>query len=130
VPLRLISFGLVGLVGVGVHLSVLDIAGSAGLHFQGAQIVATFTAMLANFYLNNAVTYRSVRLRGPALLPGLVLFIAVCSLGAIANVGIARTIYDAHGGWTPSALVGAAVGMVWNYAMSATLVWNRRMSQA
>ncbi len=126
VPLRFISFGLVGLIGVGVHLSVLDTARSAGLPFEWAQIVATFIAMLANFFLNNAVTYRSVRLRGPALLPGLLLFLAVCSLGAVANVGIARTIYGAHGGWTPSALVGAAVGMVWNYAISATLVWNRK----
>ena len=130
VPLRFISFGLVGLVGVGVHLSVLETLRQTGLPFEWAQIAATFVAMLANFYLNNAVTYRSMRLRGPELLSGLVLFIAVCSLGAIANVGIARTIYAAHGGWTPSALVGAAVGMVWNYAISATLVWNRRLTRA
>jgi dolichol-phosphate mannosyltransferase len=127
VPLRFISFGLVGLIGVAVHLSVLNLARGTGLRFEWAQIVATLIAMLANFYLNNVVTYRSVRLRGPGLLRGLALFVAVCSLGAIANVGIARTIYDAHGGWTPSALVGAAVGMVWNYAISATLVWNRRL---
>ena len=115
-----------GLVGVGVHLAVLQLAAGAGVRFAAAQIVATLVAMLANFWLNNAVTYRDVRLRGPALLRGLVLFVAVCSLGAVADVGIARTIYAAHGGWTPSALVGAIIGMVWNYAMSATLVWNRR----
>jgi dolichol-phosphate mannosyltransferase len=130
VPLRFISFGLVGLIGVGVHLSVVNVARETGLRFEWAQIAGTFVAMLANFYLNNVVTYRSVRLRGPALLQGLALFVAVCSLGAIANVGIARTIYDAHGGWTPSALVGAVVGMVWNYAISATLVWNRRLMGA
>ena len=126
VPLRFVSFGLVGLVGVGAHLAVLDGVRAAGLRFAWAQAIATFCAMLLNFSLNNAVTYRSVRLRGPALLPGLALFMTVCSLGAAANIGIARTLFDAHGGWTPSALVGAAVGMVWNYAMSATLVWNRR----
>jgi dolichol-phosphate mannosyltransferase len=130
VPLRFISFGLVGLIGVAVHLTVVNLARETGLRFEWAQITGTFVAMLANFYLNNVVTYRSVRLRGPALLRGLALFVAVCSLGAIANVGIARTIYDAHGGWTPSALVGAAVGMVWNYAISATLVWNRRLMGA
>ena len=126
VPLRFISFGLVGLMGVGVHLAVLDLAREAGLHFQGAEIAATLAAMLGNFYLNNAITYRSVRLRGTALWAGLGLFVAVCSLGAVANVGIARMLYDAHTGWTPSALIGAAIGMVWNYAISATLVWNRR----
>ena len=126
VPLRFISFGLVGLVGVGVHLLALQAAASAGLAFQGAEIVATLVAMLANFSLNNAVTYRSVRLRGPALWRGLALFVAVCGLGAVANVGIARTLYGAQGGWTPSAVIGAVIGMVWNYAVSATLVWNRR----
>jgi dolichol-phosphate mannosyltransferase len=126
VPLRFISFGLVGLIGVGVHLSVLNAGRSSGLDFAWAEIAATFIAMLANFYLNNVLTYRSVRLRGRALVAGLALFVAVCSLGAIANVGIARMLYAAHGGWTPSALMGAAVGMVWNYAISATLVWNRR----
>ena len=126
VPLRFISFGLVGLVGVGVHLLALQAAAAAGLEFQGAEIVATLVAMLANFFLNNAVTYRSVRLRGPALWRGLALFVAVCGLGAVANVGIARLLYVAHGSWTPSAIFGAMISMVWNYAVSATLVWDRQ----
>ena len=126
VPLRFISFGLVGLVGVGVHLLALQAAALGGLAFQGAEIVATLVAMLANFFLNNAVTYRSVRLRGPALWRGLALFVAVCGLGAVANVGIARLLYVADGSWTPSAVFGAMISMVWNYAVSATLVWNRR----
>jgi hypothetical protein len=29
-------------------------------------------------------------------------------------------------GWTPAGAAGAAVGVVWNYAVSATLVWSRR----
>ena len=114
-----------------MHLGVLDAAGSAGLHFQGAQIIATFIAMLANFFLNNAVTYRrrtAARAR-PWWPRGWPCSSRVCSLGAVANVGIARTIYAANGGWTPAALVGAAIGMVWNYAISATLVWNRRTTR-
>ena len=126
VPLRFVSFALVGLIGVGVHLAVLDAGRAAGLAFGPAQAVATLVAMLANFQLNNVVTYRGVRLRGRALWRGLALFVAVCSLGAVANVGIARMLYAARGGWTPSAVLGAAVGVVWNYAISATLVWRRR----
>lgn len=126
VPLRFISFALVGLVGVGVHLAALELAWAAGLGFVPATVVATLVAMLANFQLNNAVTYRSVRLRGPALWRGLALFIAVCGLGAAANIGVARMLYAAQGGWTPSAVLGAAIGVVWNYAVSATLVWRQR----
>ena len=126
VPLRFLAFALVGLVGVGVHVLVLQAARASGLDFVTAEVMATLVAMLANFQLNNAVTYRSMRLRGQALWRGLALFVAVCALGAAANVGVARLLYAAHGGWTPSAVLGAAIGGVWNYAMSATLVWRRR----
>jgi dolichol-phosphate mannosyltransferase len=51
----------------------------------------------------------------------------VCGVGAVANVGIARALYHAGGaGPTPAAAVGAIIGVVWNYAMSSTLVWGRR----
>jgi len=126
VPLRFVSFALVGLVGVGVHLLALQAGRASGLGFLAAEAAATLVAMLANFQLNNAVTYRGVRLRGPALWRGLALFVAVCGLGAAANIGVARMLYAAQGGWTPSAVLGAAIGVVWNYAVSATLVWRQR----
>ena len=126
VPLRFIAFALVGMVGVGVHLLTLQLGWASGLGFVPAEITATLVAMLANFQLNNAVTYRGVRLRGTALWRGLALFIAVCGIGAAANIGVARMLYAAQGGWTPSAVLGAAIGVVWNYAVSATLVWRQR----
>ena len=126
VPLRFVSFGLVGTLGIFVHLAVLHAAGGFGLRFAAAQVVATLVAMLFNFQLNNSVTYRSVRLRGARYWRGLLLFVLVCGLGALANVGIARMLYASDDGWTASALLGAAVGAVWNYAVSATLVWGRR----
>ena len=126
VPLRFISFALVGGVGILVHLATLQAARAAGLGFVPAEAAATGVAMLANFWLNNAVTYRGVRLRGPALWRGLALFVAVCGIGAAANIGVARMLYSAHRGWTPSAVLGAAIGVVWNYAVSATLVWRQR----
>jgi len=126
VPLRFVSFALVGLVGVGVHLLALQAGRASGLGFLAAEVAATLVAMLANFQLNNVVTYRGVRLRGPALWRGLALFVAVCGLGAAANIGVARMLYAAQGGWTPSAVLGAVIGVVWNYAVSATLVWRQR----
>ena len=125
-PLRFVSFALVGLVGVGVHLTVLTAARGAGAAFEPAQILASIAAMLVNFQLNNSLTYRDVRLRGPALWQGLLLFLVVCGLGAYANIGIARVLYSDHAGWTPAGLAGAAIGLVWNYAVSATLVWRAR----
>jgi dolichol-phosphate mannosyltransferase len=126
-PLRFISFGLVGAVGVLVHLAVLTVLlKSAGLQFEAAQTIATVVAMVFNFQLNNDITYRDQRLRGPRLWRGLLLFIVVCSFGAVANVGIANTLYVTHTNWTIAGAVGAVIGVVWNYAVSATLVWRAR----
>ena len=51
--------------------------------------------MAFNFQLNNQITYRDQRLRGPDLWRGLLLFMLVCGIGAVANVGIARVLYQA-----------------------------------
>jgi dolichol-phosphate mannosyltransferase len=130
VPLRFISFGLVGLFGVGVNLAVLAVGSAAGLSFGWAETIGTLAAMAGNFQLNNVITYRDQRLRGGRLMRGLVLFMIVCSVGAAANIGIARALYYAgQAGPTPAAAVGAIIGVVWNYAMSSTLVWGRRPSR-
>lgn len=125
-PIRFISFALVGLIGIVVNVTVLMIAGSLGLDFDTGQVAGTLVAMVANFELNNAITYRDQRRRGPALWRGLVIFMIGCGIGAVANVGIARMLHQSQTGWTAAGTLGAAVGVVWNYAISATLVWRRR----
>lgn len=128
IPLRFMAFALVGGVGVLVHLAALALLHGIGpLGFDAAQWVATFTAMTANFLLNNRITYRDRRLRGPALLRGLVLFYLVCGLGAAANVGIAGLLLrDGVLGWGLAGAAGALLTVVWNYAVSSTLVWRPR----
>ncbi len=126
VPLRFFAFASVGALGVLVHLAVLVLAREAGSPFEVSQIVATVVAMAFNFQLNNQLTYRDQRLRGPRLWRGFVLFMLVCSIGAVANVGVARVLYVSHTGWTPAGAMGAVIGVVWNYAVSATLVWRAR----
>ncbi len=128
VPLRFLSFALVGGAGVLIHLAVLGLLfGLAGLGFTAAQWGATFVAMTANFHLNNRITYRDRRLRGARLGRGLLLFYLVCGLGAAANVGIAGLLVrDGVLAWGLAGAAGAALTVVWNYAMSATLVWRGR----
>lgn len=126
-PLRFVAFALVGAVGVLVHLSVLVVLHRAtGGTFEWDQTLATIVAMVFNFQVNNAVTYRDQRLRGPRLWRGLLLFMLVCGLGAIANIGIAKTLYETQIQWTIAGAIGAVIGVVWNYAVSATLVWGPR----
>lgn len=126
VPPRFIAFALVGAVGVLINLAVMETAHYAGLAFAAAQAAGTVVAMAANFQLNNALTYRNARLRGARFWPGLALFMLVCGLGAIANIGIARSLYNGHSDSLFASATGAAVGVVWNYAVSSTLVWRVR----
>lgn len=126
-PLRFVSFALVGAVGVVVHLAVLIVLRkTTGQTFEWDQTAATFVAMVFNFQVNNVVTYRDQRLRGPRLWRGLLLFIVVCGFGAVANIGIAQVLYDRNMQWTIAGAIGAMIGVVWNYAVSATLVWRPR----
>ena len=125
-PLRFLVFALVGLAGVAVNLLVLDGARLAGLGFATAQTLGTVAATGANFWLNNTLTYRDRRLRGARLWSGLAVFMAVCGVGAVAGIGIARALYDTHHGWQPAGAAGAAIAVVWNYAVSSTLIWRLR----
>ena len=126
-PLRFFSFALVGALGILIHLAVLGtLRGSTGFGFETEQAMATVVAMVFNFQLNNAITYRDQRLKGTKLLSGLILFIVVCGFGAVANVGIAQMLYEQHTTWTVAGGIGAMIGVVWNYAVSATLVWRTR----
>jgi dolichol-phosphate mannosyltransferase len=125
-PLRFMSFALVGGFGILVHLAVLGIA-IRFLPFVTAQWIATFVAMTANFWLNNRITYRDVKLRGVRLWRGLALFYVVCGLGAAANVGVADLLLrDEVVAWRWAGAAGALLTGVWNYAVSATLVWRAR----
>jgi dolichol-phosphate mannosyltransferase len=107
-------------------MAVLAVAFHLGMSFLRAQIAATVVAIAGNFFLNNALTYRDKRLKGlgPVLL-GLASFYAVCSIGAVANVGIADFLFGQDYDWWVSGICGILVGAVWNYAMSALFTWRR-----
>jgi dolichol-phosphate mannosyltransferase len=127
VPVQLVSFGLIGSAGVLVHLVVLSIGMALFTgFFLVAQTVAVIVSMVFNFVLNNALTYRDQRLRGWAWWGGLLKFMLACAVGAAANVGVASYIYGDIGYWVWSALAGILVGVMWNYAATAILVWPQR----
>ncbi|ACI52935.1 glycosyl transferase family 2 [Gluconacetobacter diazotrophicus PA1 5] len=125
-PTRFIAFALVGLVGILVNLVVLDVARRCGADFASGQGIGTVAAMVANFWMNNSLTYRDCRLRGGRMWLGLLLFLAICSVGALADIGIARAVFSEDGKWNQAGAAGAAIAVVWNYAVSSTLIWRVR----
>jgi len=124
IPSRFIYFSVIGGAGVLVHLSVFTaMFHGLGAIFWVSQTIATGMAMLANFTLNNLITYRDLRLRGLAWWRGLCVFGIACSVGVVANVGVASYIFNGGLGPIPSAAFGIVVGTVWNYATTAYYVW-------
>ena len=125
-PRRAISFGLVGTSGVVVQLlSTALLMGFFNMKFQQALPIAVITAASSNYLINNALTFRDRRQSGRQLIRGLLKFLLVASLPALANVGLATSFYtliQAHAIWAQ--LAGIVVVYVWNYAASSRFVWN------
>ena len=127
VPVRFVAFTMVGGIGVGVHLAVV-----AALYvwqdmgFVASQAIATYVAMTFNYAVNNALTYRDRQLKGWGWWKGLVSFTLACSVGALANVGIASYIFESQSQWLLAAGAGILVGAVWNYAVTMVYTWNKR----
>src|SRR4029077_11280173 len=98
-PPRFFSFLVVGGVGVVVQLVCLRLALAAGLPFAAAVAAATLAALTSNFFLNNAMTYRDQRVAGADLMPALLSFYAVCSVGALSNVGTSSWLFSKYPVW-------------------------------
>ncbi len=127
VPVRFALFALIGLLGVFFHMSVLWTSLSLfALPFTTSQTLATIVAMTANFFLNNFFTYADKRLKGWRAVRGLISFYVICSLGAVANIGIASYLFNAQERWWVAGIAGIIVGSVWNYAVSSVFTWKGR----
>lgn len=126
-PTRFLVFATVGLTGVLAHAVIFYVCFfGMNLSFFYAQAIATCVAMTSNFFCNNVLTYRDIRLRGRELLLGLLRFYFVCSAGALANISIATVIYMHYPYWLPASAAGVIMGSVWNYSLSSFYVWNNR----
>jgi dolichol-phosphate mannosyltransferase len=124
VPARFVLFALVGTLGLLLHLAILR-SMLVAFSFPISQAIATAVAMISNFSINNALTYRDRRLRGWKFVGGLATFCAVCGIGAIANVRLASAAFEQHYDWWLSGLAGAAASVVWNYAVTSIVTWRK-----
>src|SRR4029077_8661956 len=105
-------------------LRLLLIFGDIGL--TAAEAIPTAVAMVSNFFLNNTLTYRDCRLVGWQAVRGLASFMALCGLGALANVAVGRDVFEVTGMWLVAGIAGAATGALLNYALTSIFTWGRR----
>jgi len=135
IPTRFALFGTIGAMGVVVHMAVLaafltvagvSLKGQPISAFEAGQTLAAVVAMTFNFFLNNALTYADKRLHGAGeLIKGWIKFGITCSVGLLANVGVAAVLVRFGFHAYPAALTGIVIGSVWNFALSSRFVWGR-----
>jgi len=95
-----------------------------GVGFAAANLAAAVAAMTFNFFLNNLLTYRDMRLKGLwPMVRGLVSFSAICAIGTAANVGIAVVLFQRNYTWWLAAIAGIFMGAVWNYTATSIFTW-------
>jgi dolichol-phosphate mannosyltransferase len=129
IPVRFVTFSIIGSLGLIVHMAILSIAlKGIGFGFTFAHSIATLVAMIFNYALNNILTYRDQRLRGWNWYRGMISFIMACSIGALANVGVATYIFEQRSQWVLAALAGVLVGAVWNYTITQLYTWGMKKS--
>jgi len=126
IPPRFVLFAAVGGTGLIVNISALKTCGYFGLSFFYAQLCAIFLSMLFNYAANNAITYRDQRLRGFRFLVGFGLFCFVCSIGAVANIGVSDLAIHHIKSWSVAGIAGALIGAVFNFGVATKFVWGRK----
>ena len=126
IPVKLVQFGAIGMLGVGVHLALLYATLIGGAAFAAAQATAVIGAMTFNFALNNRFTYRDRQLKGVSALAGFSLFCIIGGIGAFATVGFAAWLYSNEPIWWVAGAAGAVMSVFWNYSMSSLFVWRTR----
>ena len=125
-PTRFVLFLGVGSFGLLIHLSILGMFHIfAPAVFAAGQAVATLSAMMFNFFLNNLVTFRDRRLKGMALLRGLFVFYTACTLGVLINLSFADRLLAAGLPWYFAGICGVAISSVWNYGVNTIVTWRR-----
>lgn len=129
IPIRFVMFVTVGFIGAAGHIAVLGLMTRLlDYSFLAGQSVATVVAMTINFFLNNLLTQRDRKIQGWRLVPGLLSFYLVCSIGGAISVVLAGFLFGHGIPWWMSGLLGAVVGAVWNFAITSSFTWQRGAS--
>jgi dolichol-phosphate mannosyltransferase len=129
IPSRFVLFSAVGAVGGVVYLLLLyGLYSVLRYDFEVSLVAATIGAMTSNFLLNNVITYRDRRLKGAALLTGLLTFYVACSIGAVLAVKVSESMQQTGIHWALAGITGLLIASVWNFTMTQLFTWrlNRR----
>lgn len=123
----LFRFAVVGTIGFGINTLVLMACVSLGIHPAIGSALGAELAIISNFVLNNAWTFRERRVTGKRLLPKFLQFNGT-SFGALiiqtASVWIGTGVFGKDS-YFISYIFGVFLGLIWNYTMYSKVIWKK-----
>mgnify|MGYP006088767097 CR=1 FL=1 len=123
-PEKLSAYLFVGTLGLVLNYTVLILTHIIfGLPYQISQITAVLFSMLTNFHLNNSITFKRKKKTGRAYASGLTLFMAINSIGFLANINIAFYLYSNDNSWWLSSFVGVIAFTLISFLFSRFAIW-------
>ena len=128
VPLkRFISYGLVGLSGVFVDMSIFYLLGTLGWGLTSSKIISSEVAVLNNFLWNDLWTFRdisSLQTGWEKLIKRFLKFNLICLIGIGLNLIILNFLYNYLGiNKNLANLIAIAIVTVWNFWFNLKLSW-------
>jgi dolichol-phosphate mannosyltransferase len=124
---RFLSYGLVGLSGVFVDMSIFYLLGMIGWGLTSSKIVSSEVAVLNNFLWNDLWTFRdvsSLQTGWGKLIKRFVKFNLICLIGIGLNLIILNILYNYFGVNKHLAnLIAIAIVTIWNFWFNLKLSW-------
>ena len=123
-PEKLSAYLFVGTAGLLINYFTLFLMHIFyGLPYQISQITAVLVSMLFNFHLNNLITFKRKKKIGFKYIQGLTLFMAINSIGFLANINIAFYLYNNDNVWWLSSFVGIIAFTMISFLFSRFAIW-------
>jgi dolichol-phosphate mannosyltransferase len=122
-----VKFLIVGSIGFVINTVVLEIIVLLGFHPAAGSIVGAECAIVSNFFLNDAWTFRERKIHESRKFYKFLQFNGT-SLGAIiiqAGVVFLGTHLYGVSEYRIFYIVGVLIGMVWNYIMYSRVIWKK-----
>jgi dolichol-phosphate mannosyltransferase len=122
------KFLVVGTIGFVINTVVLEIMVQFGLHPTLGSVIGAELAILSNFILNNAWTFKDRKIDETKRILKFFQFNGT-SLGAVilqaGTIAVGTFVYGVEK-YRIFYVIGVLIGLVWNYAMYSLVIWKKK----
>ena len=121
-------FGIVGGIGFLINTLILELGVARGFHPAVGSAFGAEFAIISNFVLNNAWTFKHHKITGLRLLPKFAQFNLAALGGLFIQAGTVFIGTHISGRQTYFLwyILGVSIGLIWNYTMYSKVIWKSK----